>query len=409
MDVATEEVVIVGGGIAGLATAVALHRVGVRCLVLEKAQELRATGGGIILFRNAWRALEALGVAHSLSSLCTPSFSRGRITHVVGGVTRSTHAHSYGSGAEIRVVHRKTLLMVLAKELPQGTIRFSSHLTSMETKTVSKTRIVLLHLQDGSVIHAKAVIGCDGIHSVVAQWLGLSSPIYDGRRAIRGLASSPQFHDLNMEGHQIVGEGVRAGVAPISESQVHWFIVHKASARADHSEDPKQVQQDIMENLAKGFPSLFLDIVQNTDLTTVTCSALSFRAPWNLIFGPSCKGNVTVAGDALHPMTSDLGQGGCVALEDAVVLAQKIAALTRRQGEEDAILMMDHSVGEAFQRYVKERKWRLAWVITGSFLTGWIQTSGTGWFVRLVREKIFLKFLYPRILKVSYYDCGKLN
>ncbi|KAG9444274.1 hypothetical protein H6P81_015614 [Aristolochia fimbriata] len=347
MNAAYEEVVIVGGGIAGLATAVVLHRVGVWCLVLEKAQELRATGGAIILFRNAWRALEALGVAHSLSSFYTPSSTRF---------------------------------------------------------TILSTRLCF-HLYSS----VQAVIGCDGIHSVVAQWLGLSTPIYDGQLATRGLASSPQFHDLNMEGHQFVGEGVRAGVAPISESQVHRFIVHTASARADHSEDPKQIQEDIMENLAKGFPTLFLDIVHNTDLTTVTGSALAFRAPWNLIFGPSCKGNVTVAGDALHPMTPDLGQGGCVALEDAVVLDRaRTTALTRRQGEEDAI-MMDHSVGEAFQRYVTERKWRLAWVITGSFLTGWIQTSGTGWFVRLLREKIFLKFLYPRILKVAHYDCGKLN
>lgn len=69
---AVEEVVVVGAGIGGLAVAVALKRVGIRALVLEKAAELRATGSTIVLFPNAWLALDALGVADKLSRLYTP-------------------------------------------------------------------------------------------------------------------------------------------------------------------------------------------------------------------------------------------------------------------------------------------------------------------------------------------------
>ena len=64
-----EEIVIVGGGIAGLATAVALQRVGIRALVLERSDGLRATGAALGLFPNAWRALDALGVAHKLTAV----------------------------------------------------------------------------------------------------------------------------------------------------------------------------------------------------------------------------------------------------------------------------------------------------------------------------------------------------
>lgn len=67
-----EEVVIVGGGIAGVATALGLHRVGIRALVLEKSNELRTTGSSITLAGNAWRALEVLGVAHKLAPLYPP-------------------------------------------------------------------------------------------------------------------------------------------------------------------------------------------------------------------------------------------------------------------------------------------------------------------------------------------------
>lgn len=67
-----EDVVIVGAGIAGLATAVALKRVGVRALVLEKSEGLRATGTALCLSKNAWLALDALGIAHKLTASYAP-------------------------------------------------------------------------------------------------------------------------------------------------------------------------------------------------------------------------------------------------------------------------------------------------------------------------------------------------
>lgn len=64
-----QEVVIVGAGIAGLATALALKKVGIKSLVLERAEELRSTGAALSLFPNAWRALDVLGVAHKLDAI----------------------------------------------------------------------------------------------------------------------------------------------------------------------------------------------------------------------------------------------------------------------------------------------------------------------------------------------------
>lgn len=72
MEVKEDVVVIVGGGISGLATAVALHRLGIKSLVLERSQGLRATGAALTLFPNAWLALDALGVAPSLTSTYFP-------------------------------------------------------------------------------------------------------------------------------------------------------------------------------------------------------------------------------------------------------------------------------------------------------------------------------------------------
>ncbi|PON83523.1 FAD/NAD(P)-binding domain containing protein, partial [Trema orientale] len=84
-------------------------------------------------------------------------------------------------------------------------------------------------------------------------------------------------------------------------------------------EDPKAIQREVIENYAKDFPEAYLDIVKHSDLSTLSWTPLIFRQPWKVALGKLSKRNITVAGDAMHPMTPDLGQGGCAALEDAVV------------------------------------------------------------------------------------------
>ncbi|RLN40823.1 hypothetical protein C2845_PM01G35870 [Panicum miliaceum] len=181
---AAAEVVIVGAGIAGLATALALRRVGVArgVVVLERHPELRATGAALSIFPNGWFALRALGVEHKLTSL------------------------------------RDALLEALAEELPPGTIRFSSKLVSIDAEAAAgdnAPRTTTLRLDDGTVIRAK------GVHSVVARWLGLSEPVSCGRSAVRGLAVYPSGHGLKRELRQFLSEGLRAGMMPVSSTHVY--------------------------------------------------------------------------------------------------------------------------------------------------------------------------------------------
>ncbi|KAJ8642075.1 hypothetical protein MRB53_018769 [Persea americana] len=72
------------------------------------------------------------------------------------------------------------------------------------------------------------------------------------------------------------------------------------------TKEPKLMQKDVLENMAKNFPSTYLDVVQHANLSTLTSAPLMLRFPLYLIFGPTCKGNVAVAGEAMHPMTPDL-------------------------------------------------------------------------------------------------------
>ncbi|CAN6302245.1 unnamed protein product [Urochloa humidicola] len=195
-----EDVVVVGAGLAGLATALGLHRKGVRSLVLESSPARRTAGFALTAWTNAFRALDALGV---------------------GDKIREQHLHLQASGPnEIRCVRRTSLLQALEEELPRGTIRYSSKIVSIQEDGNTK----ILHLNDGSVLRAKVLIGCDGINSVVAKWLGLVEPSYTGRMAARGLASFPDGHGLEPKFVQFIGRGFRSGMRPCNDTDVTWFF-----------------------------------------------------------------------------------------------------------------------------------------------------------------------------------------
>ncbi|KAK0607910.1 hypothetical protein LWI29_022483 [Acer saccharum] len=383
-----EDVVIIGAGIAGLATAVALKRVGIHALVLERFDGLRATGAALTLFPNAWLALNALGVSHSLSTSYAPCKIKG-----VGP----------------RSVHRNKLLQALADELPKGRIQFSSKLAKIETyqaqEAGSTNNMVTLRMEDGTIIKTKLLIGCDGVHSVVARWLGLAAPVHSGRSAARGLALFPQGHGLDQSVNQLKDVGKRAGFIPINDKEVYWYFICESPPQGEEmAGNPEQIQRKVIEIYAKNFPQEYLDIVRHSDLSTLTWAPLMFRYPLDIVFGNLSKGNITVVGDAMHPMTPDLGQGGCAALEDAVVLGRHIGNLLIANGRLEPI----RDVALAIEGYVLERRWRVGWLVMGSYSLGWVQQSEKKWWMKYFFRHVIFIFRSVFFIRVSQYNCGIL-
>jgi 2-polyprenyl-6-methoxyphenol hydroxylase-like FAD-dependent oxidoreductase len=168
--------------------------------------------------------------------------------------------------------------------------------------------------------------------------------------------------------------------------------------------DPEQIQKQVLEKYAEKFPSSYLDVVRHADLSTLTWAPLKFRQPWGIIFGKLSKGNVTVAGDAMHPMTPDLGQGGGSSLEDAVVLGRHVGNSVINNGG----LIVPGDMAKAIDDYVKERRWRAAFLVTGSYLSGWVQLGGDKWWMKFLRDGVFYKYLFGRISGLVHTDCGTL-
>ncbi|CAH1453085.1 unnamed protein product [Lactuca virosa] len=319
-DIRKEEVVIVGAGIAGLSTAVSLHRLGVRSVVLEQAESLRTGGTSLTLFKNGWKVLDAMGVGDELRSQYLEIL--GIVIKTENGrVLRAFTFKDEDQTQEVRAVERRTLLETLAKQLPLDSISFSSKLANIQKHENDET---LLQLVNGTRISSKVVIGCDGIRSSVAKWMGFSEPKYVGYCAFRGLGEYPDGQPYEPRVNYIYGRGIRAAYVPVSPTKVYWFVCFNSPTPGPKITDQSVLKKQTKE-LIKNWDSELLNIIDATPDDTVIRTPLVDRWLWPGLSPNASSGGAVVVGDAWHPMTPNLGQGACCALEDAIVLVQKLA------------------------------------------------------------------------------------
>ncbi|XP_051182939.1 monooxygenase 2 [Lolium perenne] len=401
---AVEDIVIAGAGLAGLATALGLHRKGVRSLVLESSATLRASGYAFTTWTNAFRALDALGVGDKIREhhlryerLVAFSASTGE-----AAATVSLKMQGKSGPHEIRCVKRNFLLDTLENELPEGTIRYSSKIVAIE----EEGNVKVLHMADGSIIRANVLVGCDGVNSVVAKWLGLPKPIVSGRSATRGLAEYPEGHGFGPEMLQFIGQGFRSGVLPCSDTSVYWnYTWYPSPADGDAEESVAKMRQHVLAKLGatKKIPAEALDVIERSEMSEVVSSPLRFRSPLALVRGSISRGNVCVAGDALHPMTPELGQGGCAALEDGVVLARCLGEAFVGAGNDGGYAC----VTAALEKFAGERRWRAIRLITAAYVVGFVQQSSNA-AIKFLREKFLSGLLAKLMVDMADFDCGKL-
>jgi 2-polyprenyl-6-methoxyphenol hydroxylase-like FAD-dependent oxidoreductase len=273
--------IVVGGGIGGLAAAVSLRRVGWEVQVLERAAEFREVGAGIGVMPNALRALEWMGVADEARRLGTPRVS--------GGIKASdgrwlVHLPEVGQ-EKVIAMHRADLHGVLLRALPSEIL-----FNNVEVKGVEE-------------LDADLVVAADGINSRLRAELlpDAPGPVYAGATAWRGVAPGP--FDLPIS--QTLGPGGEAGILPLGDGRVCWYVATVASAGAEL--DPLELfagWHDPLPELVRSTPDVIrTDIYQLPLLPTFV------------------RGRVALLGDAAHAMVPYLGQGACMALEDAVTLA----------------------------------------------------------------------------------------
>ncbi|KAI4324007.1 hypothetical protein L6164_023574 [Bauhinia variegata] len=398
-DAEEMEIVIVGGGICGLGTALALHRKGIRSVVLERSEHLRATGGGLGILANGWRALDQLGVGLQLRQTAL-AFHRGQDLSLDTGKQQEI-TFWYG---EARCLRRGDLISTLAESLPAGTLRLGCQVLSIQLDPA--TSFPVLHLHNGQIIKAKVLIGCDGAHSVVADFIGLKPPSLFAIRALRGITSYPNGHEFPIEFLRIRGKKGILGMIPIDSKEVYWFLLlNGTSLDSNASKDPKFMQQLALES-TEGFPSEMLDMIKNSDHNSLSLTQLRYRAPWDILHGNFCRGAITVAGDAMHLMGPFLGQGGSAGLEDAIVLARCLTKKLNEVNPTSGQQLFVKEIGQAIDSYVKERRMRLAELSFRSYIVGSLFENPI-----VVKKFVFvvvMKLFFPDPANHTRYDCGSL-
>jgi 2-polyprenyl-6-methoxyphenol hydroxylase-like FAD-dependent oxidoreductase len=299
---------IIGGGLGGVAAAVAFHRAGIDATVYERATELREVGAGMMLWPNATRVLRDFGLLDKVAASSGPS-RHFLVRSSTGAILMDIALGHFEVPA--LCTRRSDLLETLISALPGERVRLGHDFESFDHQKHG----VAIHFAASVSVEHDFMIGADGIRSRVrSQLLGVHEPIYRGYTVWRGLA---RLTDAVPSGSnsETWGRGKRFGILNTGGDRFTWYAT--ANTDSGHVDSPGGRQREVLRMFA-GWHEPVERLIAGTEERDILKNGACDLAPlkhWG-------HGRVMLLGDAAHPCTPNLGLGGCMALEDALVLAK---------------------------------------------------------------------------------------
>lgn len=359
-------IAILGAGIGGLTTSLALYKSGLASLVFERTGEIQATGAGIMMQPNAMKVFQWLGIDDAIRS---EGMEMNALEITNSLLQPFRRIKSLGDGNKVVAIHRARLQAILLSALPTGVVQLGKEYVD---HTVAHPT-VNLYFSDGTSQECHVLLAADGIHSKVRQKLFPQSRTrYAGQTCWRGVASMELPVEYRYQAKEAWGKRLRFGFAAIAPGEVYWYAVSKASQGG--KDDPQYLKRYLADSF-NTFHPLIPDIIAQTPINKIIRSDISdLRRLDSWHQGPVC-----LLGDAAHATTPNLGQGGCLAVEDAYYLSRSLAATSEL-----------HS---AFFTFEQQRRHKVDSIVNLSWQLGQLAHSRFGpvvmkWAMKLTPQRL---------------------
>jgi FAD-dependent urate hydroxylase len=331
--------IIIGAGIGGLTTGIAFKRAGYQVELYDRVRELRPAGAGISLWSNGVKVMNALGLGDEI--------------HKIGGeMNRMTYLSKENEalndidllplidqvGQRPYPVSRSELQSMLLEQLGKEYVKLETKCIGVKEEGNQVTAI----FEDGSTATGDVLIGADGVHSVLRNYVTQQKPEprYADYVNWNGLVdASPELADKH-SWVIYVGDGKRASMMPVGGDRFYYFFgvpMEKGTVV-----EPKDRREEL-EKLFEGWPEPVQNLIQKLNPLETNRLEIHDLDPLEKL----SRGRVVLVGDAGHATTPTLGQGGCQAMEDAEILCRYLVTT-------------NISVEDALQRYESARKERTA-------------------------------------------------
>jgi len=328
-------ILVVGGGVAGLTTAAALHRCGFMVELIERQQTWHALGAGFLVHANGMRALRSLDLAANVEQ-AGALVRRLRFCDEQEGLLSETDLEAlWGDAGPCIGIERSKLQRALLPGVANVCCRLGTSVTSL----VQDDRRVAVGLSDGSTRYYDLVVGADGIKSTVrALTVTTAAPNDLGAMNWRSVAPIRPAGLTTLQMH--LGDGRVFGLVPTGAGRTYGFAY--VVQRRFH--DPLDGRLDRLRKRFASFGARVQEYLASLERDDqVICSVMEWMEveKWH-------TGRVVLVGDAAHASSPMMGQGGCMAMEDACVLARELRAAV--------------TVEDALASYVSRRTRRVKWV-----------------------------------------------
>ena len=322
------EITIIGAGMGGLTTGIALKKFGHQVTIYEQAEQILAMGAAISLWSNGVKCLNYLGLTDQVAKLGGQMDHLAYMDGLTGDVMTQFSLHPLIAevGQRPYPVSRSDLQNMLMDEFGRENIHLGKKMLSF----TEANDVVTVQFADGTQVQTQLLVGADGTHSITRAYV-LGEQVerrYAGYVNWNGLVEISEDYAPADQWTTYVGEGKRVSLMPVADHRFYFFFDVPLPAGLENN---RSHYKALLKEYFTGWCPQVQKLIDNINEQTTNRVEIHDIEP----FAQFYKGRVVIVGDAAHSTTPDIGQGGCQAMEDAIYLARSLQINTL--GLQDAL------------------------------------------------------------------------